>query len=360
MPHRLSPLRHRPQLQHHGQADAFTLIEVLVVIAIIGLLIGLLLPAIALIRGSANATACLSNMRQFNDALIIYTTDSRGYLPGMNTSGSDIVNAENGSGATKADAQGQTRPLQSDDWVSPVMGGILNLPSDPDERFARILDLDDYACPANEAAYNGLITGSDYTPSNTTAQPFSYAMSTLWQMRVTPDSGGDAFDGNAASVNALDALSGSYPRTYRFRMSDIDAPGRKASLHEGARALSSADTLVIDGRFHNPQGHGTMFSNSGWAYANSANFTSGNALRWTGDTTDLNPAALRDTMLAPTRELTFRHNSESTNLAHFDGSVKADPFEEALSIHQHAPTGMTVNDADLTPDPNDADNDPIR
>lgn len=59
----------------------FTLIEMLVVIAIIGVLIAILLPALGAARRSASATKCLSHHRSLAQAVQMYTVDFEGYFP---------------------------------------------------------------------------------------------------------------------------------------------------------------------------------------------------------------------------------------------------------------------------------------
>jgi prepilin-type processing-associated H-X9-DG protein len=61
-------------------APAFTLTELLVVIGLIALLVSLMLPVIGKARAAANATACLSNVRQMGQAWMMYTAENRGRL----------------------------------------------------------------------------------------------------------------------------------------------------------------------------------------------------------------------------------------------------------------------------------------
>ena len=59
----------------------FTLVELLVVIGIIALLVSILLPALAKARAQAQATQCLSNLRQLNQAVLMFANANRGHLP---------------------------------------------------------------------------------------------------------------------------------------------------------------------------------------------------------------------------------------------------------------------------------------
>jgi len=61
--------------------EAFTLVEILVVIAIIGILVALLLPALGRAKGKAHDINCVSNLRQLGIAISLYADEHDGKLP---------------------------------------------------------------------------------------------------------------------------------------------------------------------------------------------------------------------------------------------------------------------------------------
>jgi len=60
---------------------AFTLIELLVVVAVIGLLVGVLMPALSKARASAKRTVCACNLRQIGSGLQVYMSANRDRFP---------------------------------------------------------------------------------------------------------------------------------------------------------------------------------------------------------------------------------------------------------------------------------------
>lgn len=65
--------------------EAFTLLEMLMVVAIIGILASLLLPGLAAAKAKGRTTTCKNHLQQMSHALAMYESDS-GFLPGCGDS----------------------------------------------------------------------------------------------------------------------------------------------------------------------------------------------------------------------------------------------------------------------------------
>jgi prepilin-type N-terminal cleavage/methylation domain-containing protein len=64
--------------------DSYSLVELLVVMAIIGILAGLLLPALSRVRERSKRTSCMNNLRQIGIAIREYSMDYSAYPEGNN------------------------------------------------------------------------------------------------------------------------------------------------------------------------------------------------------------------------------------------------------------------------------------
>lgn len=117
------PVKHCPMFVQPSGRRAFTLIELLVVISIIALLIGILLPSLAMAKRSAESAQCKSNIRSLATINIAYATDNKQFFVpatydemanlerwhGNRANTSQAFNPRAGRLASYLDSQGQTK-----------------------------------------------------------------------------------------------------------------------------------------------------------------------------------------------------------------------------------------------------------
>ena len=80
----------------YGRA-AFTLLELLVVIAVIGVLTATIMPALSKAKQRSVQAGCMSNLKQIGIALQLYVNDNEDTLPGPAFSGARASYDKNSS-----------------------------------------------------------------------------------------------------------------------------------------------------------------------------------------------------------------------------------------------------------------------
>ena len=74
---------HREPRRACSSRRAFTLVEILVVLAIIGILAAVLLPVFASARDAARRASCASNLKQIGQSFAMYVRDHNGFYPNV-------------------------------------------------------------------------------------------------------------------------------------------------------------------------------------------------------------------------------------------------------------------------------------
>ena len=110
----------------------FTLIELLVVIAIIAILAAMLLPALNTAREKARQTSCSGNVKQINQAQIMYSADTGDWIVpcGYGVKWSQVYSWRNTLGPYIGAPSLATLGASSDPYVYPTIYQCPSVPKD--------------------------------------------------------------------------------------------------------------------------------------------------------------------------------------------------------------------------------------
>lgn len=286
---------------------AFTLLELLVVAAVIATLLGLLFPALGGARVAAHRVACASMQRQLALQLLQYTSSNNGWIPGYNTSGRELWDSSPDPAVIRAINRNSLAPVQVNDWISPCGGA--DAPENRQHRFYRLLET--FADPAQELrspVWIGSGRGgpeiADWIEENELPAPrgVSYLMPTLFQLYGGPRNPVFITLDSSPKFREL-RKQFDLPPNYRPRLDLVGDPSRKVAFADGFRYVS-ATQLDTDFSYH---------ASYNW-----------------GAFTDRSPCALESTPwgsrggngsgLGP--DISYRHRGKM-NAAFWDGHVEA-------------------------------------
>ena len=317
------------------RVQAFTLVELLVVIGIIALLISILLPVLSSAREAARLTACMAHLRDCGQGLAIYVAENRGFLPGPNTSGAMQSRLNNAFPVSHFESP--TAPVQNMDWISPILGKSMKFPVDPPERYIAIFN-NKLRCPTNDIYYtppqyaegSGVSVGIDPSLLNYN----SYSAILGFHFRTA---GSDPVNPPSEIYNIVQI-----PNTYSFRITAVGPAAEKIFAMEGSRFIryqGSAPVASMNGLTRQIRGGNFM--------------TVGPSLQNVSGT-DYHQldADLKPTQTA--RIFAYRHRGK-INALFFDGHVQTLDGPESAKVDLYFPKGSVVLNSAGTADPNDTD-----
>jgi prepilin-type N-terminal cleavage/methylation domain-containing protein len=160
-------------LQRRVKRRAFTLLELLIVIAVIALLIAMLVPAVQQVRAAATRTSCSNNLRQIGLALNHFHTDFKVFPSNGGWDCKQTILSTGGTPFTPATFDFTTNRLyqwgtgdpklkakeQMGSWAYAILPYLEQTAIYRDRQFVSGVDL--YACPARRTAEPQTVIAQD-------------------------------------------------------------------------------------------------------------------------------------------------------------------------------------------------------
>lgn len=333
---------------------AFTLVELLVVVAIIALLIGILIPAIGRVRATAQQTTCLAQLRGVGNAVNTYAAAWDGWLPGPHTSGSvtlgEAIYPPGYTNTTPSDEGPRTEPMSNFDWWSPTLGDEFGLPENHFERFRAIVN-QRARCPANTRGIDHGWFG--FSPDITTVYPdirfASYSMLVnfaTWPEIEKPYNARIAARPEIAEAKLGVAPAGEsataavYPAGYAPNINRIGKLSEKVVVMEGARSVEADGTTSASGAKYQIEGGAFMIEAPFATFFGRTPWGPNTGFPASGPLPDGPPSI-------DARETAFRHD-DGLNRAYFDGHAEHAAYEEVFLPEPYMPSGAVLGSAAST------------
>lgn len=117
----------------------FSLTELLVAIAIVGIGVGALVPSLSSARRMGKQVGSNAMQRQLVNGLLAYAARHDEWIPGVNTSGQRLWNTKPGDPFLDTLNGRPSRPVQNTDWISPSLSAG-QLPQGREERMYAIFE----------------------------------------------------------------------------------------------------------------------------------------------------------------------------------------------------------------------------
>ncbi len=296
------------------------------VVAIIALLISILLPSLRAAKQQARTVVCASNLRQLMLGAAAYSTESRGYSLGPNTSGVGLHRGSPYAGAS-------TGPVQDWDFISPAIGRQFGLPRERSElarlrKFQSIL-MTELKCPENRFRYFRLFQGPQLPmTAGGGDHPFVTSYMTPAFFHLLPE-------GNNASLWEVDPGGEpiSIPERYAPKVEQVGTAASKIYAFEGARYLDTRyGPMALD--------YSTVTDTTGLIGTPQGNFTS-RGPAFTGSSGEPYARDGRDNPTPLYKTVGLRHR-DKMNVAFFDGHVEALADRSVSRLQYFAPKGAVV------------------
>ena len=242
---------HEGEPMRHSKIRGLTLVELVVVVAAVGLVASVVIPSLGYARDAARTVVCEDNLLMFGAGMLVYANENAGFVPGTNTSGVALRAVEGLNDPMHVSSM----PVQSFDWMTPIMPdqGL------PDNRAARFHDLyTRFACPQRSPQRallypNGLSACPDKTDFLAYEWPgSSYLMPAAFQFW------GADHQGEVLAMHAVvpgrqvraqvtpTSWEVEAPGGFHSELAEIGTPARKIFVADGTRYLDATGSVVID------------------------------------------------------------------------------------------------------------------